>query len=242
MNKTELINQIIKNGAWINGTNIMQIYKQYNNDREVAEAAINRSAKSVEYLSDDLKNDVPLMRTAVSKSFIAYQHMGPDAKKDVEIIKAMLQKKSSQIFKERKKIPKDIFSDRDLMLNSLRSSNNVKHFDKSLKEDPEFAKKAIEINYKSYQNFPDSIKDNAEVLIHGLTKTYHRDEFFQHASDRLKELCKDKDPIKTLESFILHEQLQKEIKPKALDFAKNLSAECKQATMEQSKPRVKMKI
>lgn len=68
------------------------------------------------------------------------------------------------------------------------------------------------------------------------------EKILQHTSKEIQELCKDKDPIKTLESVILYDQLEKVVPPKTIEFARNLSEECKQATMEQSKPKARMKI
>ncbi len=88
-------------------------------------------------------------------------------------------------------------------------------------------------------NIFNNFRDDKEVALAAVSQYVGA---LSYASPKIQELCKDKDPIKTLGSVILHEQLQKEIKPKGLDFAKALSAECKQAAMEQSKPKARMKI
>lgn len=137
--------------------------------------------------------------------------------------------------------------DKEVILRLINKEPNfIKTCSARLKDDKEVALEAVSQRGVLIRVISDRLKDDKEIVLAAVKED---DEMLKYASPKIHELCKDKEPIETLKIAILHEQIQKDLsnpKESSLDFARNLSDECKQAAMEQSqqvaKPKMKMKL
>ena len=132
----------------------------------------------------------------------------------------------------------------DVVKAAIKSDHrNYRYASEEIRNNRELAIEILKEEPWSLHLISDKLKNDKEVVLVAIEKDVQAARF---ASDDIKQLFQHGDEVNSLKKAILHEQLQREIKPKGLDFAKSLSAECKQAAMEQSnqvaKARPKMKI
>ena len=120
-------------------------------------------------------------------------------------------------------------NEKELMLEAVRK-NGVAIYNASdrLKDDKEVVLAAVNEFGKVLQVASDRLKDDAEVVLTAIKRTRElrsddeitifntKDEtIVEMASPRIQELCKDRDPVKVLESMVMAEQLQDELTNKA---------------------------
>ena len=135
-------------------------------------------------------------------------------------------------------------NDMDVVKVAIKSAHrNYRYASEDIQNDKKLAIEMLTEEPWSLHLISDKLKNDKEIVLLAIEKDLGAARF---ASEEIQKLFQHGDEVNSLKKAILHEQLQKEIKPKGLDFAKSLSAECKQAAMEQSsqvaKARPKMKI
>lgn len=135
-------------------------------------------------------------------------------------------------------------NDMDVVKAAIKSDHrNYRYSSEDIRNDKKLAIEILKEEPWCLHSVSEKLQNDKEVVLVAIEKDLGAARF---ASEEIQKLFKHGDEVNSLKKAILHEQLQKEIKPKGLDFAKSLSAECKQAAMEQSsqiaKVKPKMKI
>lgn len=190
-------------------------FNSLRDDKEVVIAAVKQRGLALEFASDRLKDDKEIVLTAVQQFGLALAYASKKLKDDKEIVFAAVQ----------------------------QSGLALEHASKKLQNDKEVVFAAICQDGNAIFYASPRLKDNKEVVLAAVQEDYFALRF---SSDEIQSLCQGQDPAVVLTKAIatekLHAQLQQEIKPRCLDFAKKLSNECKQTAIEQSRPKSRLKI
>lgn len=243
----DFVLNVIKNGGIV----APYLSDRLKDDKETVLKAIEYDMHGIDYASDRLKDDKNFIFKAVELQITSLNYLSDEWKDNKDLIIHAIKLNSNHAYTH---ASYELQKDRDVVLkmlecstyeknSSLVNSNLVNNIKNNFSDDKEVMLMAISLNELFFGHCSKTLQNDKEVVLAAINMDKG---VFRYASTEIQDLCKDKDPIKTLESVILHEQLQKIVPPKTMEFARNLSEECKQNTMEQSnqvaKPKARMKI
>ena len=211
------------------------VFENFRDNEKVVEVALQQPKinYAFQYVSDRLRDNENLARLAV-RDKTNFPKVSERLKDDKEFVLHAMKNGCALVYSSNR-----LSEDKEIITEYVKQSGlNIKDIhEKYIDKDVVMA--SVKEDGIGLLHCPAKYREDKEIVLEAIkSKPYA----LKYASAEIKELCKDKDSIKTLETAILHEQLEKVVPPKTMDFAKALSAECKQATMEQSKPKARMKI
>lgn len=177
-------------------------------DEEATEEFFN----SIEY--QHLSSDRDFMRIVIASNPTAFQSASSDLREDKEFLRDVLSEAMShQAEQICEHLSYKLKQDKQFALEVVQIYGGlIEHFDEEIRADKAIAIKAVSDSGSALQHISRDLRNDKDLVLEAV----RRDRYsIHHASDEIQELCKDKDPIKVLESVIAHEKLHSALAQKA---------------------------
>lgn len=170
--------------------------------------ALKKNEPSFNYAPEEAKQDREFMIDVLKVNPEATRHIGDNLINDKELFEVAVEKYGKALCHAGEQLQ----DDKDLVLKAVNQDAWATHYaSERLQNDKDVAMASVRNYPGSLSWVGEEMKNDKEVVL----EAYKKDNFtLQHASKEIQDLCKDKDPIKVLESCILAEKLQDQLSHK----------------------------
>lgn len=154
--------------------------------KDEAMSAVTRWGHALNYVSASLRSDKNVVLSAVSNNGMALEHASDELRNDKSIVLVAVK----------------------------NSGRSLKYADQSMKSDKEVVLVAVKSDSFALEYASEFLKNDKEVVLSALlSHEEFRNPFvpnhpIEYASQEIRELCRDQDPISALRSAIYKEELE----------------------------------
>lgn len=200
-NNKELVLLAVSNNGYL----LRYVSDELKNNKDVVLSALNNNGLSLQYAHFKLKNDKDIVLSAVSKNGLALEYASDNLKNDEAVVMTALRNNDSVSHYIGIKLKQN-----DMIMGKIVSKVGIalEYASDSVKNDKKIVLKAVSQNGYALRYSSRELKNDKEVV---LAACLQNEKVISYASDEMKEEIGSHDPVKFLNSIVLHKILQNHV-------------------------------